>query len=113
LVEQFSNDKQKPQVESFSETFTTAEVNFFPSLTKGKVAIRAVIDNQDPTNALTFVKNGRGGTVFTLPPNSLAIIDNEILEAIVITPNATTGIGQLTADLASREELISGGFLTN
>jgi len=111
LSQEFTSDKGRPRVESFSQTFTTSVVNFFPAQTRGKVAIRAIIDNQDPTNSLTFVKNGRGGTVFTLPPNSLAIIDNEILEGLVITPDGTTGVGQLTADLAIRNDLIINGFL--
>jgi len=110
--DEFTSDKGRPRVESFSQTFTTSEVNFFPASTKGKVAIRIVIDNQDPTNSLTFVKNGRGGTIFTLPPNSLAIIDNEVLEGVVITPDGTTGIGQITADLAFRKDLIANGFLS-
>ena len=108
----FTSDKGRPRVESFSQVIGVAVINFFPSLTKGKVAIRAVIDNQDLSNPITFVKNGRGGTVFTIPPNSLAIIDNEILEALVITPDGTTGAGQLTADLAFRSELIAQGFLS-
>ena len=107
----FTSDKGRPRIENFSQNIETSVINFFPALTKGKVAIRAVIDNQDLTNPITFVKNGRGGTVFTLPPNSLAVIDNEILEALVITPHATTGIGLLTADLAFRAELIAQGFL--
>ncbi len=107
----FTSDKGRPKVESFSQVIGVAVVNFFPSLTKGKVAIRAVIDNQDLTNSITFQKNGRGGAIFTLPPNSLAVIDNEILEALVITPDAVTGVGQLTADLAFRSELIAQGFL--
>ena len=111
-LDQFTSDKQRPKVESFSQPFTTAEVNFFPASTRGKVAIKAIIDNQDPTNALTFVKNGRGGTIFTLPPNSLAVIEDELLEALVITPDAVTGAGQLTANLAFRKDLIAQGFLT-
>jgi len=111
-LDEFTSDKGRPKVESFSQTFTTSVVNFFPASSRGKVAIRAVIDNQDQVNSITFVKNGRGGTVFTLPPNSLAVIENEILEALVITPNGTTGVGQLTADLAFRKDLIANGFLT-
>ena len=109
--DEFTSDKSKPRIENFSELIGVAVVNFFPALSRGKVAIRAVIDNQDLTNPITFVKNGRGGTVFTLPPNSLAIIENEVLEALVITPDVTTGIGLLTADLAFRKDLITQGFL--
>jgi len=109
--DQFTNDKQRPQTESFSQVIALAVINFFPASSRGKVAIRAIIDNQDVTNSITFVKNGRGGAIFTIPPNSLAIIENEIIEALVITPNAVTGVGQLTADLAFRKDLIDQGFL--
>jgi len=111
-LNQFTNDKQKPSVESFSQIIGTAVVNFFPTSSRGKVAIRAVIDNQDLSNPITFVKNGRGGVVFTVPPNSLAIIDNELIEALIITPDGTTGAGLLTADLSFRKDLISQGFIT-
>lgn len=107
----FTNDRQKPKVESFSDVFTTAVVNFFPASQRGKVAIKVIIDNQDATNNLTFVKNGRGGTVFTVPPNSIAEIENEIIDAIIITPNTVTGTGQITADLAVRKELEQAGYL--
>jgi len=107
----FRNNIQTPLVESFSTTFTTAVTPFFPAEQLTKVAIRIVIDNQDPTNALTFTKNGVGGTVFTIPPNSIAIIENELIDGIVVTPNAVTGVGQITADLAVRSELVKGGFI--
>jgi len=107
----FSDQTTKPRVEPFSDTFTTTEVNFFPAIDKGLKIIRIVIDNQDPTNNLTFVKNGRGGTSFIVPPNSIATVENEVLDGVVITPNATTGIGQFSADMVSVEDLVKGGFL--
>jgi len=107
----FTNSNTRPRVESFSDTFTTTVVNFFPAIDKGLKCIRIVIDNQDPTNEITFTKNGRGGTVFTLPPNSLAIIENEVLDGVRIIPDATTGLGQFSADLVSVEALLKGGFL--
>ena len=73
--------------------------------------IKIVIDNQDPTNNCAFVKNGRGGTVFLIPPNSIATIENEILDGVVITPDGTTGVGQFSADMVSVESLVKGGFL--
>lgn len=107
----FTNNRQQPLIENFSEVFTTGAVNFFPTSQRGKVAIKVVIDNQDATNSLTFTKNGRGGTAFTVPPNSIAIIENEVLDSVVITPNAVTGAGQITADLAFRDDLVKGGFI--
>jgi len=107
----FSNNTNQPRTESFSDVFTTAVVNFFPSIDKGMKCIRLVIDNQDPTNNILFTKNGRGGTVFTLPPNSLAIIENEVLDGVRLVPDATTGVGQFSADLVSVEALVKGGFL--
>jgi len=108
----FRNNTQMPRVQSFSANFTTAVFTFMPALQQFKVAIRIVIDNQDPSNALTFQKNGVGGQTFILPPNSVAIIENEVLDGVIITPNATTGVGNVTADLADRRQLEKGGFLS-
>jgi len=107
----FSDDKNKPKIETRDEVFTTTAINFFPALDRGMVIIRATIDNQDATNNLTFTKNGRGGTVFTIPPNSIALIENEIITGFRITPDGTTGTGVISADLAVRSTLEREGFI--
>lgn len=107
----FRSDLNKPKTEPFGDIFTTGVVSFFPAQDRGLVIIRIVIDNQDTTNNLTFTKNGRGGIVFTIPPNALGIIEDEVLTGIRIVPNGATGLGQFTGDLASNAELLTGGFL--
>ena len=107
----FSDDKNKPAVIAQDEQFTTSEVIFMPALDRGKVIIRISIDNQDPTNNLTFTKNGRGGTSFIIPPNSIGLIENEILTGVIVTPNATTGAGLISADTIEKDKLIKQGFI--
>ncbi len=107
----FRNNVQMPLTQSFSAQFTTAVLAFMPALQQFKVAIRIVIDNQDTTNSLSYQKNGIGGQTFILPPNSIAVIENEVLEGVIITPNAVTGVGNVTADLADKQELVKGGFI--
>jgi len=107
----FSDDKNKPAVIGQDAIIGTAEVIFMPALDRGKVIIRISIDNQDPTSSLTFTKNGRGGTVFTVPPNSIALIENEVLTGVIVTPNATTGVGLISADTVEKNKLIEQGFI--
>jgi len=107
----FSDDKNKPKIEARDQQFTTTAIDFFPALDRGMVIIRATIDNQDSTNNLTFSKNGRGGTEFIVPPNSIALIENEIITGFRITPNGTTGQGIVSADLAVRNTLEKEGFI--
>ena len=107
----FTADRNKPRVEAFVQVFTTSAVSFFPADDRGLVIIRLVIDNQDPTNSITFTKNGRGGIIYTIPPNSLGIIDNEVLTGVRLVPDGATGTGILTAELAVRADLTRGGFL--
>ncbi len=106
----FTDNKNKPQVQSEDTQFTTSVTRFNPSVQRGMVMIRATIDNQDATNSLTFTKNGNGGTSYIVPPNSVAVIENEIITEITITPNATTGTGLLSADMTTLDILKSGGF---
>jgi len=107
----FSQDKNQPRTEPRDEVFTTAALNFYPSVDRGLVIIRLTIDNQDVSNSLTYSKNGPGGTSHTLPPNSIAVIDNEILSGVTITPDGTTGTGEVSADLAVRSNLEKDGFI--
>ena len=69
------------------------------------------IDNQDPTNNLTFFKNGRGGRALIVPPNSIALIKDEILSGVRVVPDGTTGAGTLSADLANHKTLKQDGFI--
>lgn len=107
----FNENRNKVRVEAFAEPFTTSVVNFNPGDTRGLVIIRAVIDNQDSANAVTFQKNGQGGITYTIPANSVGVIENEVMTSLRIVPDGTTGAGFLSGELAKREELTKGGFL--
>jgi len=98
-------------IETQDTLFTTSPINFYPSQSRGLVIVRMTIDNQDPTNELTFNKNERGGRVYIVPPNSLAVITNEIMSGIRVIPNATTGTGIISADLSSVASLKREGFI--
>jgi hypothetical protein len=106
----FTSNKNEPKVASEHTAFTTSAVTLDPANQRGMVIIRATIDNQDPTNNLTFTKNGAGGTAFVIPPNSIGIIENEIVKSITVTPNGTTGSGLLSVDMTTMDILKSGGF---
>ncbi len=106
----FTADKNKPKVQSEDLQFTTSVVRMNPSVQRGSVIIRATIDNQDPTNSLTFTKNGDGGTAYIIPPNSVGLIENEMVKSITVTPNGTTGIGLISIDYTTLDILKDGGF---
>ena len=108
----FRGNLQEPNISETVDTqFTTTPINFYPSQSRGLVIVRMTIDNQDPTNNLTFNKGERGGRDYIVPPNSIAIISNEILSGVRVTPDGTTGTGIVSADLASVESLKRGGFI--
>ena len=106
----FTSDKNKPKVQSEDLQFTTSKVRMNPSVQRGSVIIRATIDNQDPSNSLTFTKNGDGGTNYIIPPNSVGLIENEMVKSIHVTPNATTGVGLISIDYTTLDILKDGGF---
>ncbi len=106
----FTSNKNQPRVQSEDLQFTTSVARLNPSVQRGMVGIRVTIDNQDPTNQLTFTKNGAGGTAYIVPPNSVGLIENEIIKSITVTPNATTGVGIISMDYTTLDILTSGGF---
>ena len=76
----------------------------------GMVYIKAVVDNQDPTNNLT-VRTDVDAQLLIVPPNSVIQIEDEIHEYIEINPNAVTGIGNFSLTLADPRQLRRTGFL--
>jgi len=106
----FSDDKNKPKTLTEDIQFTTSVVRLSPGDQRGMMGIRATIDNQDPTNNLTFTKNGVGGTSYIIPPNSIGVIEGELIKSITVTPNATTGVGLLSMDMTTLKILKDGGF---
>jgi len=106
----FSDDKNKPRTLTEDVQFTTSVVRLSPGDQRGMLGIRATIDNQDVTNSLTFTKNGVGGTAFIIPPNSIGVIENELIKSITVTPNGTTGTGLLSMDMTTMKILKDGGF---
>jgi len=106
----FSDDKNKPKTLTEDIQWTTSVVRLSPGDQRGMMGIRATIDNQDSSNSITFTKNGVGGTAYIIPPNSIGVIENELLKSITVTPNATTGQGLLSMDMSTLKILKDGGF---
>lgn len=107
---QFRDNKNKPRTQSFRQNFTTAQARIDVSQRMGMNYIKAVVDNQDPTNNLT-VRTDPDAEVLTVPPNSVIIIEDEIHSYIEINPNAVTGVGNFSLTLADPIELRNQGFL--
>lgn len=76
----------------------------------GMSYIKAIVDNQDPTNNL-LVRTDPDSVQLIIPPNSVIVIEDEIHSFIEITPNAVTGIGLFSLTLADPEELRRSGYL--
>lgn len=108
----FRGNLQEPRiVETIDRDWTTSALNFYPQQRQGLRIVRMTIDNQDPTNNLTFNKGERGGRTYTVPPNSVALIENEKLSGVRVVPDGTTGLGQLSADMSTVKLLEADGFL--
>lgn len=107
---QFRADTTKPKTQSFRDNFTTVQTRIDVGQRMGMVYIKAVIDNQDPTNNLT-IRTDPDAAVLTVPPNSVLVIEDEIHEYLEINPNAGTGVGNFSMTLADPNELRRGGFL--
>jgi len=107
---QFRDQTTKPKTQSFRDNFTTAQSRIDVGQRMGMVYIKAVIDNQDPTNNLT-VRTDPDAAVLTVPPNSVIVIEDEIHEYLEINPDGVTGVGNFSITLADPNELRLGGFL--
>jgi len=110
VANQFTTNKNKPKTQTFRQNFTTARTRIDTSQRLGMSYIRAVIDNQDPTNNLT-VRTEPDAPAIIVPPNSVLIIEDEIHSFIDILPNAVTGIGILSLQTADPNVLRETGFL--
>jgi len=110
VASQFRDQSTKPKTQSFRDNFTTSQSRIDVGQRMGMVYIKAVIDNQDPTNNLT-VRTDPNAAALTVPPNSVIVIEDEIHEYLEINPNATTGVGNFSITLADPNELRRGGFL--
>jgi len=106
----FRTDKNKPRTETFRDNFTTAQTRIDTNSRFGMIYIRAVIDNQDPTNNIT-IRTDPQGQLLTIPPNSVLIIENETHSFLEINPNAVTGVGNFSLETAVEDDLRKSGFL--
>jgi len=106
----FRTDKNKPRTETFRDNFTTAQLRIDTNSRFGMIYIRAVIDNQDPTNNIT-IRTDPQGQLLTIPPNSVLVIENETHSFLEINPNAVTGVGNFSLETAVEDDLRKSGFL--
>ena len=110
IFAQFRDQTTKPKTQSFRDNFTTSQSRIDVSQRMGMCYIKAVIDNQDPTNSLT-VRTDPNAAALIVPANSVIIIEDEIHDYIEINPNGSTGIGNFSLTLADPFELRRSGFL--
>jgi len=106
----YRSDKNKPRIETFRDNFTTAQIRISTAQRFGMVYIRAIIDNQDPTNNVT-IRTDPQGALLTIPPNSVLEIVDEIHDFLEINPNAVTGVGNFSLSTAVEDDLRKSGFL--
>jgi len=106
----YRSDKNKPRIETFRDNFTTAQIRISTAQRFGMVYIRAVIDNQDPTNNVT-IRTDPQGALLTIPPNSVLELVDEIHDFLEINPNAVTGVGNFSLSTAVEDDLRKSGFL--
>jgi len=85
------------------EDFTTAVLAHFCSQEFGGYGVGARIINNDPTNTLTYRLHSNRGTARIVPISS-EIVLNEWFDIIVITPDGTTGVGQLELDIVQFQD---------
>jgi len=85
------------------EDFTTAVIAHFCSMEFGGWCVRAKIINNDSTNTITYRLHSNRGTPRIVPISSEIEI-NEWFDIIVITPDGTTGAGQLELDIVPFNE---------
>jgi len=106
----YRSDKNKPRIETFRDNFSTAQVRISTAQRFGMVYIRAIIDNQDPTNNVT-IRTDPQGALLTIPPNSVLEIVDEIHDFLEINPDGVTGVGNFSLSTAVEDDLRKSGFL--
>jgi len=80
------------------ENFTTTEISHFCSMEFGGFGVAAKIINNDALNEITYRLHSNRGRARIVPISSEIEI-NEWFDIIIITPDATTGTGQLEIDV--------------
>ncbi len=106
----FTTDLQRPKSIPFVQIIGITQFRDDFLQRVAKYIVQITIDNQDPTNSLTF-RTVPSGILLTIPANSLGIVENEIHEFIEVNPNAVTGNAILTIALADPEELRKLGLI--
>lgn len=90
------------------EDFTTAVTRHFCSMEFAGWAVAAKIINNDSLNEVTYRLHSDRGTPRIVPVSSEITI-NEWFDIIVITPDGTTGSGQLELDIVPFSEAFKRG----
>jgi len=85
------------------ENFTTSVLSHICSMEFGGFGVGAKLINNDPSNPLVYRLHSDVGTARSVPP-SAEITVLEWFDIIVITPDGTTGTGQLEIDVVPFED---------
>ncbi len=87
----------------FSIVWTTARFVVDPNERFGGIVSNLLIQNRDPTNAITVRINH--GPAFTIGPNLSIPFNEQWIDLIDITPNAGTGDGNLVGQFVPNSNL--------
>lgn len=85
------------------EDFTTVVIRHFCSMEFGGWGVGAKIINNDNLNTITYRLHNPRGRARIVPVSSDMDI-NEWFDIIIVTPNTTTGFGQLELDIVSFQD---------
>jgi len=105
-----ASSSTKPKTTSRMVLIGTTQIRIETLQRFGLSIIEALVDNQDVSNNIT-VRKVPSGVLATIPPNSLGRIRDEVFSFIEINPDATTGAGVLTLQLATNAELKRVGLI--
>lgn len=95
-----ASDDRIPSENREPQAFTTAEIAHDTLLEFQRIAKAARIINDDSINNLTYRLHSNRGIARIVPAASEITI-NEWFSIIIVTPNATTGAGQLELELVN------------
>jgi len=111
MSDPFAQSTVIPQSIPFTQIIGTAQFITDFLVQRNLKIIQITIDNQDPTNNITF-RTEPSGTLKTIPPNSLGVVSDEQHDFIEVNPDAVTGDAIVTLQLATPGELRRLNLLT-
>lgn len=100
--------KPKSQTVKFEGTISTFKRDF--ELERSQVYVRARVDNLDPINNL-LMRQSPNGIQTIIPPNTSAVVEDEINAFMELIPDGTTGKFQFEVALSFKSDLQKRGLI--